>query len=571
MLGRADRCGRPAGVEEVSMTTVRPAWPAIGSVGPAGTRPAPPRAVPPRSGHRPLGVDHSGLAGAMVLFCLSTTPSLLPRSCWMQALAGGVLGAAGYLLGVAVHRTVRRIPGVGAAGPAPGLRRLLWSAGTVVTVWSVVYGGILQLRQYDALGLPRPPLWGYLVAAAGAVGVMTLLVAAARALRATARALTGRLGHRLPYPAARLTAVISVAALLLGVLPAGLFVLGDGAFRVVDARAAATLTAPTPPELSGSTASLVRWSTLGHWGRAFVTSGPSVKQLTAFNGRPARQPVRVYVGLAAAPSLRSRVDLAVRELQRTGAFQRRILCVVTTTGTGWVDRRSVSPLEYMHNGDTATVAVQYSYLPSALSFVAVHGQAERASRELTTAVARRWAQMPPGHRPRLVVFGESLGAFGAAAAFTGVPDIERRVDAALFIGPPTAGARPRRLVAGGTATAPRSAAGSGVRGANGQPSAPPVVYLRHDSDPVVRWSPRLLLIRPEWLGARRPVDVPAAVRWLPLVTFVQVTVDLASANRMPPGNGHNYRGEAVDAWVLLVKPPGWTAAQTVALRTLMRR
>lgn len=59
----------------------------------------------------------------------------------------------------------------------------------------------------------------------------------------------------------------------------------------------------------------------------------------------------------------------MRELIRVGAFQRSVLIVVTPTGTGWVDPASVSSVEYLHRGNIATVAVQYSYLPSYLALL----------------------------------------------------------------------------------------------------------------------------------------------------------------------------------------------------------
>ena len=60
----------------------------------------------------------------------------------------------------------------------------------------------------------------------------------------------------------------------------------------------------------------------------------------------------MYVGLESADSLQKRVDLALKELDRTNAWSREVIAVFTTTGTGWVDERAASPLEYMYNGDT---------------------------------------------------------------------------------------------------------------------------------------------------------------------------------------------------------------------------
>ena len=69
----------------------------------------------------------------------------------------------------------------------------------------------------------------------------------------------------------------------------------------------------------------------------------------------------VYVGLNNAENESDRADLALQELIRIGAFDRKLLVIATPTGTGWIDPASVSPLECLWDGDVASVSVQYSY------------------------------------------------------------------------------------------------------------------------------------------------------------------------------------------------------------------
>ncbi|MFS8542768.1 MAG: alpha/beta-hydrolase family protein, partial [Limnochordales bacterium] len=205
---------------------------------------------------------------------------------------------------------------------------------------------------------------------------------------------------------------------------------------------------------------------------------------------------------------------------RTGAFSRKVLCVITTTGTGWVDPQAAAALEFMYNGDTALVAMQYSYLPSWLSFLVDRDRAQAAGRELFQQVYERWSRLPREHRPKLLVFGESLGAFGAESAFTGDQDLRDRTDGALFVGPPDSSVLRRRFVhgrdPGSTEVLPIYRKGETVRFANrpadlAEPSAPwdppRVVYLQHPSDPIVWWSPRLLFEKPDWLSEPRGADV----------------------------------------------------------------
>ncbi|EUA51684.1 hypothetical protein I552_2630 [Mycobacterium xenopi 3993] len=124
------------------------------------------------------------------------------------------------------------------------------------------------------------------------------------------------------------------------------------------------------PEKSGSPASLAPWDTLGFQGRNFVATGPHAAELTRLNGRPAKEPIRVYAGLQTAADDRARAQIIVDELERTHAFDRKLLVIIPTTGTGWIDPVAARSLEMMYNGDTAMAGLQYSYLPSWISFLA---------------------------------------------------------------------------------------------------------------------------------------------------------------------------------------------------------
>src|SRR5262249_11954022 len=102
----------------------------------------------------------------------------------------------------------------------------------------------------------------------------------------------------------------------------------DSSFREFDALHEPERPQPTAPGKTGSTASLVRWDELGRAGREFVVSGPSAAEIGAFTGRPARDPIRVYVGLRGADTARGRAKLALDELKRQGGFERSTLIVI---------------------------------------------------------------------------------------------------------------------------------------------------------------------------------------------------------------------------------------------------
>ena len=161
-----------------------------------------------------------------------------------------------------------------------------------------------------------------------------------------------------------------------------------------------------------------------------------MRDLEAFHGADCcAQPIRVYVGLDAAASAEQRAALAVQELERTGAFERDVLGIFTATGTGWIDPKVADALEYLHRGDTAEVSMQYSFLPSWLSFLVDHTKAEAAGQALIGAVLRRVDELPPAERPTVLVFGESLGSYGTEQAFENLADLQAQVDGALLVGP----------------------------------------------------------------------------------------------------------------------------------------
>lgn len=98
------------------------------------------------------------------------------------------------------------------------------------------------------------------------------------------------------------------------------------------------------------------------------------------------------------------------------------------------------------------------------------------------------------------------------------------------------------------------------------PAPPHLIYLEQALDPVVWWSPQLVLQRPDWLREPRGRDVLPAIRWFPFVTFWQLTADLVHSRHLPSGHGHNYGTQAADAWAQLAPPPGWDPGRTAAVK-----
>lgn len=559
-----------------------------GASAPPSEASAPPRetSAPPEHPSRPRWLHYSftGLVVATLLGWASLTPTLLPRDAGFQGLVGAVAAAVGYALGVAIAWTGRQV--TDRRPPPTAMRRLWWGLGCVAGAGTLVMLWLARQWQsdlHDLMGMPDATPASTPLTVLVAVALFVGLVAVGRATRRASRWTGHQFTRFLPAALGRALGVITVAVLLTLVVQG---VLLNGTLRVLDATFAAVnqeTTASTElrgvPDVALDTGSSVRWDSLGRMGREFVAETSAPTAISAFSGTPAERPVRVYVGLESSDDPRVRARTAVEELIRTGGFDREVLTVVTTTGTGWVDQQAVAPLEYMYGGDTATVATQYSYLPSWLSFIVDRNRAEEAGRTLFDAVYDHWSTLPADSRPRLLVFGESLGSFGAEAAFSGVDDIRNRTDGALFVGPthvnPVWSELTENRDPGSPQWLPVSHDGADVRfmATPGDRTRPPgpwatprVAYLQHASDPITWWSPSLLLSEPDWLEERRGYDVLPQTRWFPLVTFFQMSADLTVANVVPEGHGHRFGLDQVDAWAAVAPPPGWTAADTARLR-----
>jgi uncharacterized membrane protein len=326
---------------------------------------------------------------------------------------------------------------------------------------------------------------------------------------------------------------------------------------------------------------LVSWDSLGRQGRTITGTGPSAEQIAAFTGSAAKEPIRAYAGTASAADVEARAELAVADLRRAGGFDRANLLVATTTGSGWLDAGATDSFEYLTGGDSAIVAMQYSYLPSWLSYLVDQKKAREAGRELFDAVYDRWSKRPVADRPRLYVFGLSLGSFGGETAFSGEHDLRNRTAGSLFAGPPNFNTLYREFTdhrdPGTPEVQPVYKGGRTVRFTNNVVAGVPpdewdgtrVLYLQHPSDPIVWWSPRLIWDRPDWMGEPHGRDVLDTMIWIPLVTFWQVTADLPLSTGVPDGHGHQYHVEFVDGWAKVLQPPGWTPAKAEQLRGII--
>ncbi len=547
---------------------------------------------------RPAGVARTARATLMVDLCGAGTSLLLraalPRreneSRQRAMVRTGARLVTSACLAGAVPGLVDALPGRLGPDHLPGMA--LRTVPAAAAVGAAIGGGTHRLRERRALaaGLELfaerrapvgPALDGGVLVVLGALAPIWVERGIARLAADACRRLSpsppdGRRRHR-----------ISVLGHSAEVLALGLGLSGFGAlvYRRTEVMAgvpdAGLDGPPTCPGVSGGPGSAVDWRLLTREPRRHLAHVRPAATISAVMGEPAIDPIRLYVGLTSAASLAERVDLAMREIAGTGALDRSVLVLCSPTGTGYVNHAASATWEYLTRGDCASLTMQYSTRPSPMSLDRVDDGREQ-NRALWRAVAAQVRGRDPAHRPRLVLFGESLGAHTSQDAFlhTGTDGLHRAmVDRALWLGTPYASAWSRAAdaldvgaVSPGGVIRLTSAEEIGTLDPRSAEAAR-YVLLAHDDDAVALFSPELLIREPSWLAERRRPAVPGQAQWSTPVTFLQSAVDVKNANRAVRGRfgsaGHDYRADmarAVRFAFGLSCSPTQLAAIEVALR-----
>jgi uncharacterized membrane protein len=548
------------------------------------------------SAHRNEVLGSPTLGGAvlgLVFWWQALTPTFIPRPWPVQVAIGACCLAIGYGIGTLVGLGVGRVLDRWAWAPGPAARRRVWVVLGIGWLISALLGAAAWLAwqddQRNLMGM-EPVGWiDALLAVALSVVFGVLLIVLARVL-AIGESAINRFFSRYAPSVLAATATVLLIVLVAGLFLRALIAFADSNYKAVNDTTDEGIVVPESPSVSGSSASLVSWDSLGRHGRTFVATATTRQELEAFHGldAPLTEPVRVYVGLQSAATPTERAELAVRELERAGGFERKVLVVWVPTGSGWMVSEAAVAIEQLYGGDTAIVAIQYSYLASVLTGILEPETPIEAGTALFDAVHTRWSQLPPDNRPKLVLFGKSLGTAGVEAPFVGanaaasVANLVARTDGAVIVGAPydnpilTQLTRERE--AGSPVWLPVFDGGRSVRFINQDPRQPVldpqwppprIVYLQHPSDPATFWGVAALWWPPEWMDQPRGYDVPSAARWFPIVSGVQAVPDLINQLSTPPGFGHVYWTDYVEGWTRVVAPEGWTDADTERLEQFL--
>ena len=524
-----------------------------------------------------MGLSFLGVIAALAMYAVSVSPSLMARSWAWHAVASGILVACGYVAGVVVQNVAQlviRLTGLTISASEPVELGFRIGIGALFALWWIyaVVQSYRRARKAAALvNMPGETFGEYLLGTAGAVVVSWMLLRIVGALNGLCWMLIASLDAHMPRPAAIVVSMVILFAIMFFLTSKVILRGGIGFFRrkaeQLNMRTARGIYQPFVPERSASPASSVTWESVGGQGRVFLGRGPSRLDIAQVCGGVAMEPIRVYSGMPTGGSgIEQAAATVVAELHRTGAFDRAVILIAASTGSGWVDEWQVQPLEFLTRGNCATASLQYSYVPSVLNWLTGLEPAQEASAALFAAVRAELDLMDEADRPALFVCGESLGAFASQSVFESFEDVLARVDGALWVGTPAFTPMHAALTAarhkGSPEVAPVVHNARRVRFVN-EPSDlrtdlygrelgpwgfPRVVYAQHPSDPVVWWTNKLIWTQPDWLRERAGRDVSLNVEFTRFATYIQVLADLPVAGTAPGGHGHTYHEELIPLW-----------------------
>ena len=524
-----------------------------------------------------MDISLIGVVGALVMYGVSVSPSLLARSWQWHAVASGVLSAVGYIVGLTIQRFYALVvPRLGVEITAPKAVSIAFRAVLLLGFFLWFLRWLLQSyrerkRANRLVGMRGETLGEYLLGTVCAFILMMALLGVAWGLQWIGRAIVSVLSQWMYMVFALALSLLILVVIVYALTSQVLLKLGINFFtrhaRKMNNRTAKGIVQPQVPERSGSPHSLSSWRAVGGQGRVFLGRGPSRADIEAVTGCSAMEPIRVYAGMPEeGQSLQNAADLVVEELHRTGAFDRAVILIATSTGSGWVDEWQVQPLEYLTRGNCATASMQYSFVPSSINFLTDLDVSEEAAVILFETIRRAVDEIPEDRRPALFVCGESLGAYASQHVFSGIVDVLNRTDGALWVGTPAFTPMHAELTAirhrGSPEVAPVVANGRHVRFVNvpenlwadvygrelGDWNYPRVVYAQHPSDPVVWWNSELVWHKPDWISEKVDGDVSPHMQYTRGATYIQVLVDMPVAGTAPGGHGHTYHEELIPLW-----------------------
>ena len=544
-------------------------------------------------------------------------PSLMPRAAMHQGMAAGLSVLAADLVASAVDGGVRRVvPSSAPLGLRIGARAVVAAAGLAVSRIpetddeSTLKASIRSMGRLAAGGAAggviyessigarnrfpaKSPVRSLIVGAAGfaaamvyskdllserqsvikrwtkedkpatlatsigiGLGVATVGRGIGRGFMASRRGMAGYMGD--DFARAQIGKTINTAVWVAGGI--SLYYAGVGYIARTNEKIEPAYSEPPVSEfVSGGPNSISPFFEVGLQGRRFLTDVVTPDLIESTLGEKAEAyPIRAFVGVNSEPLYPSgRSEMMLDELERLGAFDRKYLLLVSPTGTGWVDQTMIESAEILTRGDIATACIQYGRGPSFLEVQKVHlGRTQ--FRGLLWGVKMRLDGMPEDKRPKVLVFGESLGSWSSSdvVMHQGIEGFDHYgIDRALWFGLVGLAKWSKTGMRQGSSALVPPGTVEAFDNFDEYENLPAeerkklrAVIVDHDNDPIAQMSFRWAVKRPPWLdGSARGRNVPEGMQWIPLITFVQIMVDAMNAMRTVPGQfksfGHDYRGD----------------------------
>src|SRR4051794_10192993 len=198
-----------------------------------------------------------GLAGALVFFCLSLAPSLLPRGVILQGVISGVTAAIGYGIGSGISAGIRKAR---STEPSAHTKRIAWwvllGATVVFVPLFLLLGRYWQNDVRDLMGMDALAAWEWGVILVVTVIIATIVMLISRVVRALGRGIIWLADRWLPRRVSVIGGVVLTIIVVVGLIQGFLFDPAlsalNSAYSVVNTGTEEGVAKPTQPERSGS-------------------------------------------------------------------------------------------------------------------------------------------------------------------------------------------------------------------------------------------------------------------------------------------------------------------------------
>ena len=512
-----------------------------------------------------------GLILAATAFVFALTPSLIPRDGMLQWAVAGISAVAVYSLyawGIGLWKWL------GFPYYHSQIGAYLWYVfSAIIVIYGLAQATTWQNSVYFAAWLPAVETVRPYTILVMSIWVFLMVVGLWRVFWRIVLISSYKLEKILPLRASLIVSFLFISYIFWsignGVFVQSFYGFIDRSSQQVDSLIPITLEKPLNPLSTWSEDSLIDWYTLGSKWRDFVSWVTDNEELEIFfNPEDITEPLRVYAWLNSAETPDARAQLLLSEMKRVWAFEKSTLVLVTPTGTGWIDPSSIRALELLLKWDVATVGMQYSYLPSWLTLLSNYEAWEESARRAFEVIYNYWSSLPSDTRPDLYLHGLSLGSRYSENSSDIWDIIADPYNGALWVGPTYNNALWKRFTHQRnnwtSFFSPSYWDDSLVRfftqfGTSADLKQDwwtfRIVYFQHPSDAVTFFDTQSFWRAPEWMNDQLPPDISPELRFIPVVTFLQLLTDNFTATSTREWHGHTYATkDYLTAWYHLIQP-----------------